>query len=107
MVNFSIQLCFATPQAGLEPATLGLENQCSIQLSYWRKGHLPYGFSHGRILSYSATGYNSTIQLWSRHLSSRSLSYVIKILFLPSSTRQFAIPDFCTIEGHVLILNYR
>ena len=24
-------------QAGLEPATYGLEVRCSIQLSYWRK----------------------------------------------------------------------
>lgn len=29
-----------TPQTGLEPATIGLEVRCSVQLSYWGKAHL-------------------------------------------------------------------
>tara|TARA_R100000479_G_scaffold94303_2_gene46645 strand:- start:796 stop:1047 length:252 start_codon:yes stop_codon:yes gene_type:complete len=38
-------------QAGLEPATNGLENRCSIQLSYWRLMVLMAGLEPARLCS--------------------------------------------------------
>ena len=34
---------FLAPQAGLEPATRGLEGRCSVQLSYWGE---PFSIIH-------------------------------------------------------------